>query len=115
MAGLGVKILVTELDARDTDVSGSFSRRDRIVADAYAEFLDVVLDLEATEAILLWGFTDRHSWLTGHFPRRDGDLVRGLPYDDDYRMKLAWYAVASALDNAKARLNPSQLRRVQRQ
>jgi len=103
VADLGLAIQVTELDARDTSVSGSIEARDRIVADAYARFLDVVLARPATEAVLTWGITDRHSWLTNFFPRTDGEMVRGLPYDAEYRRKPAWYAYAAALDAAPVR------------
>ncbi len=102
-ADLGLALQVTELDARDTSLRGSIETRDRLVADAYARFLDVVLARPATEAVLTWGVTDRHTWLTGHFPRPDGGIVRGLPYDADYRRKPAWYALAAALDAAPLR------------
>lgn len=110
IADLGLSIQITELDARDTTVSGSIERRDRVVADAYTRFLDVVLARQATECVLTWGITDRYSWLTEFFPRKDGDRVRGLPYDADYRRKLAWYALASALDRAPARNNRHAMR-----
>ena len=103
VADLGLSLQITELDARDGSVSGTIERRDRVVADAYTRFLDVVLARQATECVLTWGITDRYSWLTGHFPRRDGDTVRGLPYDVDYGRKLAWYAMADAFDRAPAR------------
>ena len=103
VADLGLTIQVTELDARDTEIQGSITARDRMVADAYARFLDVVLARPATEAVLTWGFTDRHTWLTNHFRRPDGGIVRGLPYDADYRRKPAWYALAAALDGSIGR------------
>ena len=103
VADLGLSIQVTELDARDTSVPGGIEARDRVVADAYARFLDVVLACKATKMILTWGITDRHSWLTKHFPRPGGGIVRGLPYDADFARKPAWYALAAALDAAPAR------------
>lgn len=103
VADLGLMILVTELDARDTSINGSIKARDAAVANAYARFLDVVLAHTATKAVLTWGFTDRYSWLTRFFPRRDGDGVRGMPYDADYKRKPAWYALAAALDGAPIR------------
>ncbi len=108
VSDLGLEIQVTELDARDISINGSIGARDRAVADAYARFLDVVLARKATKAVLTWGITDRHSWLTNFFPRSDGDTVRGLPYDTDYKHKPAWYAMAAALDAAPTRApNPS--------
>ncbi|MBT3358650.1 MAG: glycosyl hydrolase family 10 [Rhodospirillales bacterium] len=103
VADLGLSIQVTELDARDTSIVGSIQARDRIVADAYTRFLDVVLARAATKLVLTWGITDRHSWLTSHFPRPDGDTVRGLPYDANFKRKPAWYALAAALDAAPVR------------
>ncbi len=103
VAELGLTIQVTELDARDTSIGGGIARRDRLVADAYARFLETVLARPATKAVITWGITDRHSWLTRHFPRPDGDTVRGLPYDADFTRKPAWYALAAALDAAPKR------------
>jgi len=94
---LGLDILVTELDARDSKLTGSIETRDDIVADAYRRYLDVVLDFDAVTQVSVWGFSDRVSWLTEHDPRADGGLVRGTPYDKDYRKKPAWYALAQAL------------------
>ncbi len=103
VADLGLTIQVTELDARDTSIHGSIAERDKAVADAYARFLETVLARPATKAVLTWGITDRYSWLTRHFPRADGDTVRGLPYDAEFKRKPAWYALAAALDAAPVR------------
>ena len=103
VADLGLDIEVTELDARDTSISGGLAARDNAVAEAYARFLEVVLARPATKAVVTWGITDRYSWLSRHFPRPDGDRVRGLPYGDDFRRKPAWYALAAALDAAPKR------------
>lgn len=100
VSDLGLDILVTELDARDSKLTGSIEYRDGIVADAYRRYLDVVLDFDAIRLVSVWGFTDRVSWLTKHDPRADGGLVRGTPYDKDYRRKPAWYALAQALGRA---------------
>ena len=100
---MGLKLMVTELDARDTKISGSIEVRDGIVADAYFRFLDVVLGQPATVAILTWGFSDAHSWLDRFDPRNDGQMVRGSPYDQNMRRKLAWYAMALAIDEAVPR------------
>ena len=101
VAGMGLKILATEVDARDSEITGSLELRDRMVADAYWRFLDVVLERKETVAVLVWGFCDRYSWLTRHFPRKDGEVVRGTLYDTDFNKKPAWYAVAAALDGKR--------------
>ncbi len=95
---MGLDIMVTELDARDPDHTKDIAIRDRAVADAYWAFLDVMLDQPRLKGVLVWGFTDRHSWLTNFIPRKDGDRVRGTLLDADYGRKPAWYAMAAALD-----------------
>ena len=97
VSGMGLSLMVTEMDARDTELVGSLEYRDGKVADAYGQFLDVMLDQKALELLLVWGFSDRYSWLTSFFPRADGELVRGALYDAEFRKKPAWYAVAAAL------------------
>ena len=57
-----------------------------------------MLDQPRLKGVLVWGFTDRHSWLTNFIPRKDGDRVRGTLLDADYGRKPAWYAMAAALD-----------------
>ena len=100
---LGLKIMVTELDVRDKRLPRNIEERDRIVANTYAGFLDVVLAYPATSAVLTWGLSDRYSWLQKRYPRDDGLLVRGNPYDADINKKPAWYAIASAIDNCAPR------------
>ena len=75
-------------------------------ADAYRAYLDVVLEQPATISVLTWGLSDKYSWLQNHFPRADGQMVRSTPYDSEIEKKLAWYAIASAIDNAAPRPTP---------
>ena len=103
IAGFGLEIQITELDVKDTFLSGSIAERDQAVADTYSDFLDVVLARKATKSITTWGITDRYSWLTRRFPRSDRVRIRGLPYDNDYVRKPAWYALAAAMDRAPVR------------
>lgn len=103
IAGLGLKIVITEMDSRDTHVNGSIALRDRMTADALRAYLDVVLDQPATIAVVNWEMSDRYSWVDKFFPRDDGDRVRGCLYDVDMNKKQAWYAVASAIDNCRPR------------
>lgn len=94
---MGLRILVTELDVDDTGGPSGIAERDRAVGDATARFLDVVLDCEATEAVLTWGLTDRYlrgpeglrGMLSGYRPRK-------LPLDADLRRKPMWHAIARA-------------------
>lgn len=103
VADLGLKILVTELDVNDQNLSGDVATRDRIVAGMYEDYLSAVLDEPATIAVLTWGLSDRYTWLANRKPRSDGAAVRPLPFDAQFKPKLASQAIASAIAQAPAR------------
>lgn len=105
VAQLGLKIMVTELDVKDRHLSKDITVRDRIVAQAYEDYLSAVLDEPAVIAVNTWGLSDRYTWL--EHPKRgardDGAPVRPLPLDEQFQRKPAWYAMARAFANAPKR------------
>ncbi|MBD2773268.1 endo-1,4-beta-xylanase [Iningainema tapete] len=103
VASLGLKILITELDVADNELPQDIGVRDRNVASVYEDYLSVVLDEPAVIAIINWGLSDRHTWLATHTPRSDSTPVRPLPFDSNLKPKLAWNAIARALDKAPKR------------
>ncbi|MBD2180979.1 endo-1,4-beta-xylanase [Planktothrix sp. FACHB-1355] len=103
VASLGLKILITELDVTDLNLPQDEAERDRIVAKTYEDYLSVVLDEPAVVAVLNWGLSDRHTWLSELRARPDGSPVRPLPFDRDLKPKLAWNAIARAFDQARPR------------
>ncbi|EGJ35101.1 MAG: endo-1,4-beta-xylanase [Moorea sp. SIO1G6] len=103
VASMGFKILITELDVRDDKLPKDVTVRDRMVAQAYEDYLSVVLDEPAVIAVVTWGFSDRYTYLSSFHPRSDGAPVRPLPLDADFQPKLAWNAIARAFDNAPKR------------
>jgi endo-1,4-beta-xylanase len=103
VANLGLKIMITELDVMDKDLPNDISQRDRIVAAAYEDYLNAVLAEKSVVAVINWGFTDRHTWIKDFAPRIDRSDVRPLPFDRDLKPKLAWNAIARALDRAPKR------------
>jgi endo-1,4-beta-xylanase len=105
IADLGLKIIITELDATDRKLPADINTRDRIIAAAYEDYLAVALDEKAVIAVVTWGLSDRYSWLpySEFHKREDGLEVRGLPFDRDFQPKLAWNALARAFDRAPKR------------
>jgi endo-1,4-beta-xylanase len=103
VASMGLKILVTEMDVEDYKLPQDILVRDRKVANAYYDFLSVVLDEPAVEAIVTWGLSDRYTWLADYRPRSDKAPVRPLPLDEQMKRKAAWNAIASAFDQAPER------------
>ncbi len=95
--------MITELDVIDQKLPLDINVRDRIVATVYEDYLSVALDEPAMIALVTWGLSDRYTWLSWFRPRYDGSQVRPLPLDANLRPKLAWNAIARALDKAPMR------------
>ncbi len=94
---MGLRILVTEHDVDDSGGPPDAAARDRAVADASARFLDVMLDNEATLAVLTWGLTDRYLKAPGGLRALfSGYSPRKLPLDADLKRKPMWGAIAGA-------------------
>ena len=104
VASMGIEIIISELDVRDYKLPQNIIKRDRAVAEAYYEYLSVVLDEPAVTTIISWGLSDRYTWLSDFAPRTDGAPVRPLLFDQQYLHKPAWDAVARALKEAPSRL-----------
>lgn len=91
-AASGLDVMITEMDIPINKFKGT--REEQLVAqaDMYREFLEMCLDASNCKALLMWGFTDRHSWLTG-FTGGKAPLI----FDENYRPKPAYYAMMEAL------------------
>src|SRR5450432_1909904 len=98
IAGLGLKILITELDAADQSLPEDNAERDRGVAEMYENYLTAALANQALIAVLTWGLTDKYTWPANQNKRADGAPVRVLPLDRDFQRKPAWQAMARAFD-----------------
>jgi endo-1,4-beta-xylanase len=95
---LGLAVLITELDVREPDqLAPSLAERDVAVADYTQRFLSAAA-AGGARTILTWGLTDRDSWLVKEagVARQDGQLTRGLPFDDALRPKPMRDAIARA-------------------
>ncbi|CEL99914.1 unnamed protein product [Vitrella brassicaformis CCMP3155] len=57
-------------------------------ASVYSALMAVCLDEPNCTAYVMWGFTDRHTWLTNSRP---------LLYDENYNKKPAWWALRDML------------------
>jgi endo-1,4-beta-xylanase len=103
VADLGLKILITELDADDRALPKDPATRDQAVAKTYESFLSVALAEPAVIAVLTWGLSDRYTYFNKMRPRADGAPARPLPLDADLKPKPAYDALARAFDAAPAR------------
>ena len=103
IADLGLKVIISELDVPDRNLSSSIGIRDAIVADSIGDLLDVAVNHPAVIAITTWGMSDRYSWMNNDvtFRRKDGLRSRGALLDDTLQRKLAYWSAVKALDSAK--------------
>ena len=108
IASRGLKILITELDVLDTQPNLDSASRDSNVANFYSKFLSVALDEQAVKAVVLWGLSDRYTWLAAErkpmFARAGGLPPRPLPFDVEFRPKPAFEAILNALRRAPRRV-----------
>lgn len=93
MNGIGLDILVTELDVIDHKLPGPFEIRDAIIAARAYDLLEAVFEVVPPKAILTWGLSDRYSWISHMFPRGDGFENRPLPFDKHFQPKPLWHAI----------------------
>jgi endo-1,4-beta-xylanase len=91
LATLGVDVHITEMDVRiPLPVT-----EEKLNAQAciYGAMLDVCLSAPNCKSFVLWGFTDRYSWIPEYFP----GYGSGLIFDEWYRPKPAYYALVDVL------------------
>lgn len=91
LAGLGLKVAITELDFRVKLPADSAALA--LQALNYRALLKTCLDNPNCKTFVTWGFTDAHSWVPGFFPGQGA----ALPFDAEYRPKAAYGEMAEAL------------------
>jgi endo-1,4-beta-xylanase len=108
VSSMGLSIVVTELDVKESEYVASAEERDRMAGDEVRRYLDVVLRYPRVLGVTTWGLSDRHSWLQvtpadfARFPGAWADgsgpgLNRGLPLDSSMQRKPMYYAIRDAL------------------
>jgi endo-1,4-beta-xylanase len=101
VASMGYQMLITEFDVNDRYVEGTVSERDAAVAKLARDYLDITLSYKQVKDVLLWGITDKYSWLAPR--KKDGRRIRGTPYDDSFQPKPLREAIAMAFRSATQR------------
>lgn len=103
VTGMGYKLLITELDVRDNNLPADPEIRDRAAADYTRGYLDLMFTYPQLRDVLVWGMSDRYSWIEGFEPRPDHARRRPTLYDTEFRPKPMRAAVAAALAAAPKR------------
>lgn len=95
---LGLQVQITEIDIRFEGEPNDAILEDQ--ADDYQGALEACLSSEACTAFVVWGVSDKFSWLRGenlgffHNP-----VVEPLLFDDNYQPKPAYFALRETLAN----------------
>jgi endo-1,4-beta-xylanase len=92
LAGLGLRVRISEMDVRIRDLPGTLPERLEVQAQTYRRVLTAGLREKRFEGITFWGFTDKHSWVHKQFGE-DNPLL----FDDQFRPKPAYQAVRQGL------------------
>ena len=103
VVGMGYKLVITEMDVRDSGLPADPATRDQAVADYARGYLDLMFDYTELEDVLVWGMCDKYSWLQGFDPRSDGQPRRPCPYDSSFAPKLLQNAIEAAFSSTTAR------------
>ena len=103
VTAMGYGLVITELDVRDNRLPVDPVPRDQAVADFTRGYLDLMFAYPGLRDVLLWGMSDRYSWIEGFEPRTDGARRRPCPYDADFAPKPMRAAIAAAIAAAPVR------------
>jgi endo-1,4-beta-xylanase len=92
LTALGLKVQITEMDVSVKGDSRPLAEKLEVQAYIYAEMLRVCLAVKGCEGLIMWGFTDRYTWLDD-----DGKPDAPLIFDADYQLKPAYRAMEQEL------------------
>ncbi|MBN2037027.1 MAG: endo-1,4-beta-xylanase [Chitinispirillaceae bacterium] len=92
-AALGLKIAITELDVRIPTPTDQTELQTQ--ASMYRIFLQAALATPACKTFMIWGFTDKYSWIPSTFSGYGDALI----FDASYQPKPAYTALLDVLKN----------------
>ena len=107
---LDLKVIITGLDVIEPETQSDPAARDAKCAEIVHAFVSTVLETGGCTAVLCWGVSDQYSWTNtqpsltpaegapGTAGSKVGGPARPLPFDDQYRRKPMWYALARAFE-----------------
>jgi endo-1,4-beta-xylanase len=109
LASFGLRLYVTELDVCDRTLPSNVAARDLAVADYARRYLDVTLDEAAVQAIIVWGLSDRYTYMNRdpETRRQDGLASRPCPFDAEFAPKPFYECLVTSLSGTNIRHWPS--------
>jgi Beta-1,4-xylanase len=92
-AKLGLQVQITEADVMLQNSTAAITKKFQQQAQAYANLIYACQTVKQCNAVIIWGITDRYTWIATLTHHPDQPLL----YDDQYRPKPAYNAVKAAL------------------
>ncbi len=92
LKGLGLNLAITELDIGFASGTTPSAADLQAQGHLYAQFMDVFLNATNMKTFVMWGFTDKYSWLPGS---QNKDF--GLIYDKNLAKKPAYDSLIAAI------------------
>ncbi|MEW6497014.1 MAG: endo-1,4-beta-xylanase [Cyanobacteriota bacterium] len=90
---LGLAVQITEMDVRTWDATGTPKQKLAAQAEVYRNMMQVCLAAKNCNAFLLWGVSDRYSWVPRILKKADAPLI----FDASYRAKPAYNVLKEVL------------------
>ena len=95
LAALGLKVQITEMDVQIQGSTQPMAQRLAAQAKVYYAMLHTCLVVNACEAFVMWGFTDRYTWIPSATGHADAPLI----FDTHYQPKPAFTSMMQELRN----------------
>jgi endo-1,4-beta-xylanase len=91
LAELGLVVNISEMDVRTASQPGDTATRSERQKQVYKAIVGACVAEPRCDAVTLWGFTDRYSWIDKQFGADDP-----LVFDESYRAKPAFFGMLEA-------------------
>ncbi|HZH03577.1 MAG TPA: endo-1,4-beta-xylanase [Myxococcaceae bacterium] len=95
---LGLKVHITELDVRLSDLNASLDEKLQYQRDIYQAIVNICRSEPGCDGVTTWGVTDKHSWIDAFYGPDDP-----LLFNDAYVRKPAYEGVRDGLQGLAGR------------
>ena len=89
---MGLKVFVTEMDVRISDLKGDLQSKLATQRRVYHDVISACVKEKGFTGVTFWGFTDAYSWINNQL-----GPDKPLLFDEHYQPKPAYWGVMQAL------------------
>ncbi|WP_242309245.1 endo-1,4-beta-xylanase [Bacillus cereus group sp. BfR-BA-01524] len=93
LSSVGLKVEITEMDVQIRNRTESLEKSLEKQAKIYEDTLNICLSNKNCNAFIMWGFTDKYTWVRNYTGKDDYPLI----FDDAYKPKQAYNAIRDTL------------------